>query len=149
MEWKMSTNVDDVLVQANFKTPRGTLLNVYGKDEESFDMGIAILEDRIAKLIELEALLSGASNAAPLVNVNATGNPQAAAESWTAPSGPPAAMTQGTVPTCQHGQKNAKSGASAKGPWRAWMCSAPKGDPSQCQPDWVRRGTPEWDNFPA
>lgn len=146
----MSTNVDDVLVQANFKTPRGTLLNVYGKDEESFDMGLAILEDRIAKLIELEALLSGASNAAPLVNVNATGNPQAAAESWTAPSGPPAAMTQGTVPTGPDGQPRiAKSGTSAKGPWKAWMTVAKKNEPGYAEPIWVRRGTPEWDNFPA
>jgi hypothetical protein len=143
----VSTNVDDVLVQANFKTPRGTLLNVYGKDEESFDAGLAILEDRIAKLTELEALLSGASNAAPLVNVNAAPAPANAADSWG--STPPASMVQGTVPSCSHGQKNAKSGASAKGPWRAWMCPAPKGTPGQCEPDWVRRGTPEWDAFPA
>jgi hypothetical protein len=148
----VSTNVDDVLVQANFKTPRGTLLNVYGKDEESFDMGLAILEDRIEKLVQLEALLSAGSNAAPLVNVNAAPAPAAApvsaAQSWGSPT-PPASMTAGTVPTCQHGSKNAKSGASAKGPWRAWMCPAPKGTPGQCEPDWVRRGTPEWDTFPA
>ena len=147
----MSANVDNVLVQANFKTPRGALLNVYGKDEESFDMGLAILEDRIAKLTEIEALLAGASNAAPLVNTNAAPAPAAtaapAAASWG--NTPPASMTQGTIPSCQHGQKNAKSGASAKGPWRAWMCPSPKGTPGQCEPDWVRRGTPEWDTFPA
>ena len=143
----MSTNVNDVLVQANFKTPRGALLNVYGKDEESFDMGLAILEHRIARLTELEAQLAGAANAVPLVNTAAAPAAPKAADTWGAT--PPASMVAGTVPNCQHGAKNAKSGASAKGPWRAWMCPAPKGTPGQCDPDWVRRGTPEWDAFPA
>jgi hypothetical protein len=149
----VSTNVDDVLVQANFKTPRGTLLNVYGKDEESFDMGLAILEDRIEKLVQLEALLSAGSNAAPLVNVNAAPAPAAApvsaAQSWGSPT-PPASMTAGTVPTGPDGQPRvAKSGTSAKGPWKAWMTAAKKNEPGYAEPIWVRRGTPEWDTFPA
>jgi hypothetical protein len=145
----MSTNVDDVLVQANFKTPRGTLLNVYGKNEESFDMGLAILEDRISKLVELEALLSGASNAAPLVNTNAAPvAPQSAADSWS--SAPPASMTAGTIPTGPDGQPRVpKSGTSAKGPWKAWMTAAKKNEPGYAEPIWLRRGTPEWDAFPA
>lgn len=61
----------------------------------------------------------------------------------------PSAFTNASVPQCQHGAKTAKTGSSAKGPWRAWMCPAPKGDPSQCAPDWVRRGSPEWNSFPA
>jgi hypothetical protein len=149
MEWQVSTNVDDVMVQANFKTPRGTLLNVYGKDEAAFDMGLAILEDHIPKLIELEALLSGASNAAPLVNTAAAPAPVNAAESWGSPT-PPAAMTAGTVPTGPDGQPRvAKSGTSAKGPWKAWMTQAKKNEPGYAEPIWVRRGTPEWDAFPA
>jgi hypothetical protein len=146
----MSANVDNVLVQANFKTPRGALLNVYGKDEESFDMGLAILEDRIAKLTEIEALLAGASNAAPLVNTNAAPAPApaAAAQSWG--STPPASMTAGTVPTGPDGQPRVpKSGTSAKGPWKAWMTAAKKNEPGYAEPIWVRRGTPEWDSFPA
>lgn len=61
----------------------------------------------------------------------------------------PSAFTNASVPQCQHGPKTAKTGSSAKGPWKAWMCSAPKGDPSQCKPDWVQRGSAEWNNFPA
>lgn len=61
----------------------------------------------------------------------------------------PSAFTNASVPQCQHGAKTAKTGSSAKGPWRAWMCPAPKGDPSQCAPDWVRRGSPEWNSFPV
>jgi hypothetical protein len=144
----MSANVDNVLVQANFKTPRGALLNVYGKDEESFDLGLAILEDRVAKLTEIEALLAGSSNAVPLVNTAAAPAPATAAQSWG--STPPASMTQGTVPTGPDGQPRVpKSGTSAKGPWKAWMTAAKKNEPGYAEPIWVRRGTPEWDAFPA
>lgn len=142
----MSTNVDDVLVQANFKTPRGSLLNVYGKDEASFDMGLAILQDRLALVAEIESLLAAGSHAAPVVNVNAA--PVSAADSWG--STPPVSMTNATVPTGPDGQPRvAKSGTSAKGPWKAWMTVAKKGEPGYADPIWLRRGTPEWDAFPA
>lgn len=142
----MSTNVDDVLVQANFKTPRGSLLNVYGKDEASFDMGLAILQDRLSLVAEIEALLAGGSHAAPVVNVNAA--PVSAADSWG--STPPVSMMNATVPTGPDGQPRvAKSGTSAKGPWKAWMTVAKKGEPGYADPIWLRRGTPEWDAFPA
>ena len=61
----------------------------------------------------------------------------------------PSAFTNASVPQCQHGPKTAKTGSSAKGPWKAWMCPAPKNDPSQCKPEWVQRGSAEWNNFPA
>ena len=73
---------------------------------------------------------------------------QAEATATPAPAAPDA-FANATVPQCQHGVKVAKSGTSQKGPWKAWMCPAPKGDPSQCKPDWVQRGTPEWNNFPG
>lgn len=77
------------------------------------------------------------------------------AEATATPTPPPAApaapsaFENATIPQCQHGPRTAKSGSSAKGPWKAWMCPAPKGDPSQCKPDWVQRGSAEWNNFPA
>jgi len=44
----------DTLVQVNFKTRNGTLINVYGNDEPSFDLGLAIIQDRIATFTEIE-----------------------------------------------------------------------------------------------
>ena len=88
-----------------------------------------------------------------IVAARAVGNvaqtPAPAQATATAEVAAPAAFTNASVPQCQHGPKTAKTGASAKGPWKAWMCSAPKGDPTQCKPDWVQRGTAEWNNFPA
>jgi hypothetical protein len=33
---------------------------------------------------------------------------------------------------------NYRTGEGAKGPWRAWMCSGPKGAPDKCDAVWVR-----------
>ena len=104
----------------------------------------------LSKDAEAVALAKAAGHASPLtVAPNAT--PDVPAPStWEAPSAAaPPSFANATVPSCQHGPRTAKSGSSAKGPWRAWMCPAPKGDPSHCQPDWVTRGTPAWNNFPA
>ena len=157
----MSANVNDVLVQVNFKTPRGTLLNVYGKDELSLDMGLAILEDRVARLVELEALLAGASNAVPLVNAAApavaSAPPGALPENpW--PAAPPAfaaAAASTAAPNCSHGPRNALSKMGQYGLWKGWMCPTPKGTPDQCKPVYLNApGKPghnptEWNSFPA
>lgn len=39
---------------------------------------------------------------------------------------------QGKV--CAHGSMVYKAGQGARGPWSAWMCPAPQGDPTKCQP---------------
>jgi hypothetical protein len=49
----------------------------------------------------------------------------------------PAATPQ-APPPCPHGQWQWKTGVGAKGPWKAWMCPAPKGTPGQCEPKWIR-----------
>lgn len=54
-----------------------------------------------------------------------------------------------TAPTCQHGVKVAKKGNGARGEWKGWMCPAQKTDPTQCQPLWVAKNSPEWNTFPA
>ena len=102
----------------------------------------------LSKDAEVVALAKAAGHASPLT-VAPSATPDAA-PAWEAPTpAAPPSFANATVPSCAHGPRTAKSGASAKGPWRAWMCPAPKGDPSQCQPEWVTRGTPAWNNFPA
>lgn len=67
--------------------------------------------------------------AAPVAAPNAAPQAQARPDfvSATAPAlAPPA-------PQCVHGEKVYRTGTGAKGPWRAWFCSAPKGDPTQCK----------------
>lgn len=149
----------NAIVQVNLKDSNGALYNVYGHDEDSFRDGLSILKAYVAEIAEVQSLLTGASNVtqqmpvtagppapAPVAPVQA---PPVAAPTWGAPPPPAASFQQAAVPQCQHGPRTARSGNGAKGPWRAWMCPTPKGTPGQCEPDWVRRGTPEWDTFPA
>ena len=62
----------------------------------------------------------------------------------------PLAAGANTAPasrTCSHGAMTKREGAGAKGPWKAFMCPSPKGTPDQCEPVWIKRGSPEWNNF--
>lgn len=61
------------------------------------------------------------------------------------PSPAPKATGSSPTPVCKHGSMSGRSGQGAKGPWKAWMCPSPKGTPDQCEPQWVRRGTPDWE----
>lgn len=163
----MSANTDTVL-QANFKTPAGTLINVYANTPDQFDQALEFLTGRIDRIASVESVLTGASHVGqqipvtPVVQAPPAYVPQpgAAPQQWApvdpgpppAPAwGPPTTAPQqyGTVPTCAHGQRVAKSGSSAKGPWRAYMCPTPKGTVGQCEPQWIKPGTPEWAGFPA
>lgn len=151
---------DNVLVQVNLKDSNGALYNVYGHDEDSFRDGLNILKAYVSEIAEVQSHLMGAATVTAVMPVTAgppaavaapPAQPPQVAASWgqPAPAGPPAAFSQATVPSCQHGPRSARGGQGAKGPWRAWMCPSPKGTPGQCEPQWVRKGTPEWDTFPA
>jgi hypothetical protein len=85
--------------------------------------------------------------AAPTV-VSAPPPAATAPQAWEEPA-PAAPFQSATVPNCAHGPMTARSGTSAKGPWKAWMCPTAKGTPGQCAPNFLNRGTPEFNNFPA
>jgi hypothetical protein len=144
-----------VLIQANFKTAAGTLLNVYGQDEASFDIGLAILHDRLAQMTEIEQQLRGASAVAAVLPLAPVQPPSTDAGSgWSttapAPTMAPPSFTGAATPFGPDGRPRvAKSGAGAKGPWKAWFTAAKKGEPGWDEPIWVRAGTPEWSSFPA
>ena len=62
----------------------------------------------------------------------------------------PQTFTPSTAPTsrsCKHGPMTKRSGASAKGPWKAYMCPTAKGTPDQCDPTFLKRNDPEWSTF--
>ena len=52
-----------------------------------------------------------------------------------------------TSKSCSHGVMTKRTGAGAKGPWKAYMCPSPKGTPDQCEPVWVRRNDADWNSF--
>lgn len=144
---------ESTLVQSNFKDFNGSLHNVYGNDEASYDRGLSILEDRIARLTAMGQQFQAAGAVAAVIPLAPTqpAPVQATppATDWGTPAPTPAPSFQAaTVPSCQHGPRTPRGGVGAKGPWKAWFCSAPKGA-GQCDAMWVQKNTPEWSNFPA
>ena len=48
---------------------------------------------------------------------------------------------------CPHGAMIKRTGDGAKGEWRAFFCPTPKGTPDQCQAQFAKRGSAEWNSF--
>jgi hypothetical protein len=73
----------------------------------------------------------------PSAQVDHTAHPTQTATSTLGPEGK----------SCTHGIMTKRQGAGAKGPWKGYMCPTPKGTPDQCEPVFIRRNDPEWNNF--
>jgi hypothetical protein len=120
--------------QVNFKSPDGTLINLYAANKEELESLLAAAQDFSALIGSVSQSFSGATSAAPVraaapvVNkLDDRVNPPAAG---------PAAALGSTI--CRHGVMAYKEGVSAKGPWKGYMCQAPKGATDKCQTIWVR-----------
>ncbi len=115
--------------QINYKLNDGTLINLYATDVKDLETGLADL-GMVATLIRTTGndLHGGAPTVASVAeSFNAT--PVAA---------PAPVVTEGQAPTCKHGNMTFRTGTSARGPWKAWMCSAPKGAADKCDPIFLR-----------
>lgn len=114
---------ESTALQVNYKLPDGTLVNVYGKDQAHLEALLTSVSD-LATLITATAVQLGA-NTTPAGNI-ANMTVQLGAEQVSADK------------QCRHGGMTLKNGTSAKGPWKAWMCPAPKGATDKCEPIWIR-----------
>ena len=116
--------------QINYKLHDGTLINLYAATVQELETGLTDLS-MVATLIKSTgAELGGVpTQAAPTV--------AAVAQQFNAtPVVAPAPAVSGN--TCRHGAMSFREGTSAKGPWKGYMCAAPKGAPDKCDTIWVR-----------
>ena len=109
--------------QVNFKSPDGTLINLYASNKEELEALLTAAQDFSALIGSVSQAFGGATSPAP---VRSAGVPQQAV-----------APTAGGN-TCKHGTMAYKEGVSAKGPWKGYMCAAPKGATDKCPTIWVR-----------
>jgi hypothetical protein len=119
--------------QINYKLHDGTLINLYAADVKELETGLTDLS-MVATLIKSTGKELGGVPTQPSPTVDAiaqsfNATPVAAA----AP-----AVVEGQAPTCKHGNMAYRTGTSARGPWRAWMCAAPKGAVDKCDPIFLR-----------
>ena len=116
---------DNTAFQANFKLADGTLINIYADDAAKFEAQLGSVQDLATLIHSVSSTLGSAGPVATIKKAFPSATPVA-----------PAAASEGQ--SCKHGAMQYKEGVSAKGPWRAWMCAAPKGAPDKCEAIWIR-----------
>ena len=114
---------ESTALQVNYKLPDGTLINLYGKDQAHLEALLTSVSD-LSTLITATAAQLGANTtpAANIANMKVQLGAQEVSE----------------TKRCKHDYMQLKTGTSAKGPWKAWMCAAPKGATDKCEPIWIR-----------
>ena len=121
--------------QVNYKLADGTLINLYAASVTELESGLADLAMNALNIRATGSELSGGSApvAAPAPTVAAVA---AAFNATPVAASIPASFE--TVQNCRHGQMTLRTGTSAKGPWKGYMCAAPKGATDKCDTIWIR-----------
>lgn len=124
--------------QINYKLADGTLINLYAASVQELETGLADLAMNASNIRATGLEISGGvAPAAPAPTVAAVAAAFNATPISSAPSAQAAAPAGGN-PTCRHGEMALRTGTSARGPWKGWMCAAPKGATDKCETIWVR-----------
>ena len=117
--------------QANFKLADGTLVNLYADTASELEKSLGEIQDLAPLVHSVSQSLTSAGPSRPF-------QPRRVDSTPSAPAAAQPQVVEGQTPACKHGNMTHRSGTGAKGPWRAWMCPAPKGTPDQCEPIWIR-----------
>jgi hypothetical protein len=118
--------------QINYKLSDGTLINLYAATASELEAGLADLAMNATNIRATGSELSGGAPAPTVASVAQSFGATPVAE----PSQPQ--VVEGQAPTCKHGNMTYRTGTSARGPWKAWMCSSPKGAVDKCDPIFLR-----------
>ncbi len=121
---------DNTKFQVNYKLADGTLVNLYATDIRDLETGLTDLSMVAALITSTADQFHGSRPAAPVSDTAILEARIAQESGGVASSGH----------TCRHGAMNWREGVGAKGPWKGWMCSAPKGTPQheKCATIWAR-----------
>ena len=125
---------DTTKFQINYKLSDGTLINLYATSVQELETGLADLAMNASNIRATGLEISGGvAPVAPAPTVASVAAAFNATPVETAPAAP-----AGANPTCRHGEMALRTGTSARGPWKGWMCAAPKGATDKCETIWVR-----------
>jgi hypothetical protein len=125
-------SVEGTKFQVNYKLADGTLINLYAKDIKDLETGLTDLS-MVSTLIKSTGKeFAGGSSAPTVESIEKQFNTPPVAPA------PAPVVVEGQAPTCSHGTMAFRNGTSARGPWRAWMCAAPKGAADKCEAIFLR-----------
>lgn len=126
---------DSTKFQVNFKLADGTLVNIYAQDSAELESSLTTIQDTATLIHSVSQSLGSAPQTGGYRRSFAPKSDAPVGQSAPAESTP--AVVEGQAPSCKHGTMTFRSGTSAKGPWRGWMCAAPKGASDKCQTIWA------------
>ena len=121
--------------QVNYKLADGTLINLYATSVQELETGLADIAMNALNIRSTGVELSGGLTPAPVAAPAPTVAAVAAAFNATPVA---AAAPVGPEQSCRHGVMAFRSGTSQKGPWKGYMCAAPKGATDKCETIWIR-----------
>jgi hypothetical protein len=117
-------------IQVNYGKD-GVLVNVYADNQGELETLLASVQDLSSLINSVNGSLRGAPVAsAPTV--------ESVAKQFETPPVAAPQVVEGQAPTCKHGTMVFRNGTSARGPWKAWMCAAPKGAVDKCEAIFLR-----------
>ena len=117
-------------IQVNYGKD-GVLVNVYADNQGELEALLASVQDVSSLINSVNGSLRGAPVAsAPTV--------ESITKQFETPPVAAPQVVEGQAPTCSHGTMAFRNGTSARGPWRAWMCAAPKGAVDKCEAIFLR-----------
>jgi hypothetical protein len=125
--------------QVNYKLADGTLINLYAASVTELESGLADLAMNALNIRATGNELQGGKYVKSQITeatTEATIASVAAAFNATPVVAAPA--TGENVQSCRHGVMAFRSGTSAKGPWKGYMCASPKGATDKCETIWIR-----------
>ena len=126
--------------QVNYKLADGTLINLYAASVTELESGLADLAMNALNIRATGNELQGGKYVKSQITeatTEATIASVAAAFNAT-PVVAAAPATGENVQSCRHGVMNLRTGTSARGPWKGYMCAAPKGATDKCETIWIR-----------
>jgi hypothetical protein len=135
-------------ISITVKSAAGSLVTLRATTAEELDQVVALSIASLASATaELEAAVRGANAAVPP-------QPQAAAIAnafgGTIISEQPSATPGQGARMCPHGAMTRIHGLTGKfGPYKGHFCPAKQGDPTKCQTQYVKAGSPEFATFVA
>jgi hypothetical protein len=115
--------------QINYKLNDGTLINLYAANVQELETGLNDL-GMVSTLIKATGAEFTGGQPAPTV--------AAVAQAFNATPVQAAPAPAGGANSCRHGVMAFREGTSSKGPWKGYMCAAPKGATDKCDTIWVR-----------
>lgn len=123
-------------LQANFKTPLGSLLNIYADNGDDLDVQLKALAANLPEINSIEATINAVQTVNNAFQPSAQAPQSAPAQAQQqAPAAVPGRwVPDGGIPVCEHGPFVYNSGNKNGAVWEGYFCPAQKGDPSQHKP---------------